>query len=477
MAVMSILMWVGKTAVSKLFDVGLKKVLGVDVRGTTLENWGETMVLAIFTGGSMVPEPTAEMKVEMRFQDIEKQLGELRHDLTELKQKMASFEWKVEKLFYRSREESLWQDMLTLDNLLDSKYAALKSFGLQTYGRSPTPMADRRRRALEIARDIVSSLSPKVMDSRLALLGESVGTGDERVRGFLEIWREQALRDADMGWDGERLASIYSLLEAKFTRALLIQVKCVRLLMEAYEALQREGEEEMGGLDYLVNGYYPVLKAEVDGFRDVVESIAINLQPLPTGTMMPLSVAPEIAGMLAALDLYLGQAMIGNLTAGSGEAQGPRLPAAPAVSACWGRVIVGGTRWVRRAPGSKEAARVVIQANGQAVTLGGTLEVRAVRYTPYTNEKGDTLHRGYQLQVGNDPRDMDRMLVAHFTPADVLPSGLDGTYDARLEDAAGEVLARTKATVLPVALGEAKVPATYGSFTMGFTGGAALRGR
>lgn len=477
MAVFTILFWVGKTAASKLFDVGLKLALGVEVRGTTVENWGQTLVLAIFTGGSMVPEPTAEMKVEMRFREIENQLGELRKDLTELKQKMAAFEWRVEKLFYASREEALWQEMLTLDNLLDSKYAAIKSFGAQTYGRSPTPMADRRRRALEISRDIVSSLGPKIADSRLALMGDDVGTGTERVRGFLEIWREQALRDADAGWDGDRLANIYSLLEAKFTRALLIQVKAVRLLMEAYEALQREGEEEMGGVDYLVDVYHPVLKAEVEGFRNLVESLAINLLPLPTGTMMPLNVAPEIAGMLAALDLYVGQAMIGNVSAGGGQAgAGRKLPEVPALAGAWGRVIVGGSRWIRRAPGAKEPARVVLSGNGKEVALNGTLEVRAVKYTPYEVD-GKKRHQGYQLQVGNEPRDMDRMLLAHFTPTDLLPAGMEGDFEARLEDAGGDTLARTTAKVLTVELGEAKTPATYGTFTMGFTGGAALRGR
>jgi hypothetical protein len=108
--------------------------------------------------------------------------------------------------------------------------------------------------------------------------------------------------------------------------------------------------------------------------------------------------------------------------------------------------------------------------------------VRAVRYTPYEGKDGRKLHQGYQIQVGNEPRDMNAMLVAQFTPADVLPQEFAGwsnpqRLDLALEDANKDVLAQTQALVFPVAVAEGQPAVPYGTFTMSFTGGAAVRGK
>ena len=287
-----------------------------------------------------------------------------------------------------------------------------------------------------------------------------------------------------MGWDNDRLVKIYDLLQAKFTRVLLIQFKCVRLLIEAYETLHAEGASEQDGLDYYSTTFFPTLKREVEGFRDMVESLAVNITPLPTGSMLPYKIPQEVEGMFAGLDMFTAQALGGKLT--NGGAQGGRqLPDAPAVAGCFGRVVIPATRWIRRTPGATEAARVTITTNsGSKVSVKGTLEVRAVKYTPYKNDKGVELHKGYQIQVGNEPRDMDKVLVAHFTPSEVLPADIAASgseprlLDLALETGGGEVLAQTKAYVLPVKVGESQpVSVPYGTFTMSFTGGAGVRGR
>jgi uncharacterized protein YoxC len=477
--IMEAFIWVGAKAGEKLFDVVKDKVLGIEYKDVSVEDWAKTAALAIFAMGSLRPELSFEKKAELRFQDLQRQIDEVKKDIEGLKNDMAAFKWKVETMFYKSREETLWQEMLKLDSAVDSHYTQLASLG-----KSKAALADKRRRASELANNIITSLLSEVTNSRAHMLGEDVGAGAERVRGFIELWRAQALRDADAGWDGDRLTKIYSLLEAKFTRALLIQLKCVRLLMEAYETLHAEDDSEQDAIDYYSNSYYPVLRAEVNAFRDMVESLAVNIMPLPTGSMLPLNVPAEVAGMLAGLDIYTAQALGGKLAAAGAQA-GRRLPEAPAVAGCYGRVVVPATRWVRRAPGSKEEARVTISANGRTVSCKGTLEVRAVSYTPYENDKGATLHKGYQIQVGNDQRDMDRMLVAHFTPSEVLPADIAGPegseprqLDIALEDATGDVLAQTKAYVGPVKVGESKPTSVpYGTFTMSFTGGAGVRGK
>ena len=480
--IVALLIWVGSKAaesaasaiVSKLVSVPVDKALGIEVQGATISAWGETMVLAIFAGGSMRPEPTFEQKVSQRFRDLEDQIGEIRKDLTKLQNEMAAFEWQVQEQFNKSEEGKLWKDTLTLDNTCNSFYAQLSSLG-----KSKAPLEERRRRANELANNIVSSLRPHVANTRMAFLGESVGAGKERVQGFLEIWQQQALRDADLGWDAQRLTDIYVILESKFTRAFLIQVKCVRLLMEAYETLHREDPTEQSGLDFLIDDYHPVLRKEVEGFRDLVETLAVNLIPLPTGQLLPLKVPEEIAGMLARLDMFTAQALSGKVSDGRPAPQGRQLPGVPALAGCWGRVVVPGTRWIRRTAGSKEEARATINAaGGRTLTCKGTLEVRAVKYLPYKNQGGTTLHKGYQLQVGTELRDMDRMLLAHFTPSDVLPADLSGEVDVKLEDQTGDVLAQTRALVVPIPLDEAQTSnAPFGTFTMTFTGGAGLRGR
>jgi hypothetical protein len=467
---------VGKAAASAVFDAIKDKVLGIEYQEVTISDWGKTAALAIFAGQSLRPELSFEKKAELRFNDLQRQIDDVKKDIADLKKDMTAFEWKVDKLFYEAREENLWQEMLNLDNTLDSFYSQVSRLG-----KSSASVEEKRRRARELSDNIITSVQPHVANTRTRLLGEDVGTGSERVRGFVEIWREQALRDADMGWDGDRLAKIYGLLEAKFTRALLIQLKAVRLLMEAYETLHTEEPSEPDALDYYSKDFHPTLKREVEAFRDMIESLAVNLIPLPTGTMLPLNVPPDIAGMLAGLDMFTGQALGGRLPGAT--AQQGRLPEAPAVAGAWGRVLVPGTRWIRRAPGAKEAARATVTApGGQKVSCAGTLEVRAVRYTPYDGKDGRKLHQGYQIQVGNEPRDMDRMLVAQFIPTDVLPqefaaSGRTQTLELALEGADKDVLAQTKALVFAVAVVEGRPAVPYGTFTMSFTGGAAVRGK
>lgn len=476
------LSWVGtkiataavSAVASKLVSIPVDKALGIEVQGATVGAWGETIVLAVFAGQSLTPEPTFEQKVSARFRGLEQQVNELRQDLTELKNEMASFQWQVEGLFNASDEEKLWKDMLAVDHTVDSFYTQLESLG-----QSKKSVEARGQRALELANNIVSSLKPQVANTRMWFTGESVGAGNERVQGFFDIWRQQALRDADMGWDPQRLANIYVLLESKFTRALLIQVKCVRLLMEAYETLHRDDPAEKSRLDFFADVYYPVLREEVEGFRNLIESLAVNLIPLPTGQLLPFTIPEHIAGMLARLDAFTAQALSGKVSEGPAPPDARPLPGVPALAGCWGRVVVPSSRWIGRAAGAKEPARVTLAgAGGRKAVVQGTLEVRAVKYTPYKTKDGRTLHSGYQIQVGNEPRDMDKLLVAHFTPTDVLPRDMDGEVEVKLEDKAGQVLAQTKGYVVPVPLDEEqKTSAPFGAFMMSFTGGAGVRGR
>jgi len=281
------------------------------------------------------------------------------------------------------------------------------------------------------------------------------------------------LREADLGWRGDRLGEIYGLLEDKFTRALLIQVKCARLLMEAHEANRQSKASTKGAADFYADTFYPMLVEEIEAFRDLVESLAINLMPLPNAPTATFEVPGEIALMLGRFDLLAGQVLAGKLASAAPAAGGRKLPELPALAGCWGRVIVPGTRWIRRNPGSSEPASLIIEAPGGKVATEGTLSVAAIPFTPYDDTKGAKLHRGYQLYVSGQPRDMDKMLIVRFTPTKVLPN-IDGTHTVEIADSGG-ALARTPALFGPVQL-SGGVKAPFGMFTMSFTGGAQFKG-
>ncbi|HJQ22938.1 MAG TPA: hypothetical protein VKA60_03405 [Blastocatellia bacterium] len=476
-AIMNGLLWVGQKAGSKLLEVGLEQALGIKIQGITLEAYGKQAVLAIFAMQSMRPEPDFETQAKMRFDKLERQIESLREDLKELKDEMADFRWQVQTLLYEHREEDLWQTMLQIENSADSYYSMI-----QALGTSKASLKTRQENALTLANTILSSpVVANIANTRLALLGDDVGGGGrERVRGLLEIWKQQALREADLGWSGNRLIEIYSLLEAKFTRALLIQLKCARLLMEAHQTRHLDDDSHKSATDYFADQFYPMLKTEVFAFRDIIESLAINLLPLPDQPLSSVKVPSEISVLLAAADLYVARALSGKLKAdAAAPATGRTLEGLPALAGCWGRVIVPGTRWIRRAPGSKEAARATITAQGgRSFTCKGRLEVRSVSYTPYKGKDDKMLHQGYELFVSGTPREMDKMLLAQFVPEEVLPADVKGPLDVRLEDPNGELLAQSQALLVPATVDEkqqATVP--YGTFTMSFTGGAQVRRR
>ena len=475
--IMEALIWVGGKAAGKALDVIKDKILGIEYQDISVEDWGKTAALAIFAGGSLRPELSDEKKALLRFEDLQRQIDDVKKDIDELRGDMSAFKWKVAALFDEAAEQELWGKIIDLDSTLDSYYKQLNDLGT-----SRDTVKEKSEDAKRLAQSIVTNLGAEVAKVRTRLLGGDIGT--VHVKGFLYVWRNQALREADMGWDNQRLVKIYNLLESKFTRALLTQLRCVRLMMEAKQTLFAEKKSNTDAIAYYSQDFFPVLQQEVDGFRDMVESLAVNITPLPTGSLLPYKIPPEVEGMFAGLDLFTSQALGGKL-ANSGAQGGRQLPDVPAISGLFGRVVIPSTRWIRRAPGSKEAARVTITAtHGQMTeTMNGTLEVRAVTYTPYESKKDVQLHKGYQIQVGNDLRDMDKVLIAHFTPSKPLPHAFAYASEPRhldttLETATGEVLAQTKATIIPVKVGDSNsLPVPYGTFTMSFTGGAGVRAK
>src|SRR3954471_15907961 len=181
----TIAIFVGKAAASAVGDAIKNAVLGIEYQDVSIEDWGKTAVLAIFAMQSMRPELKFEKKAEIRMNDLQKQINEVKQDIAALKLDMSAFKWKVDSLFYKNREENLWQEMLNLDNSIESFYTQMA-----TLTQSKATDEKKRERALELATNIISGLLPHIANTRSRLLGDDAGAGDERVRGFLEIWRE-----------------------------------------------------------------------------------------------------------------------------------------------------------------------------------------------------------------------------------------------------------------------------------------------
>src|SRR5947209_4178982 len=180
--VVTVLVWVGtkaasaaaSAAVSKLVSIPVDKVLGIEVEGATVGARMEAVALGLFTG-NMVPDPTYEQKVAKSFRMLETQLGELKKDLTELKNEMSNFQWQVQEMFDAAGEESLWKDMLTLDHKLNTNYAQLTDLWksatqldaegkpkVDGQGKMKFSLEDRRRRAVEMANAVVTNLESEV---------------------------------------------------------------------------------------------------------------------------------------------------------------------------------------------------------------------------------------------------------------------------------------------------------------------------
>jgi hypothetical protein len=80
---MTIIVYIGKAAVTKLIEAGFKKAMGVELQGSTVGDWAETLALAVFTGAPMVPEPTFEQKANRRFHELEIEISNLKDDIAD----------------------------------------------------------------------------------------------------------------------------------------------------------------------------------------------------------------------------------------------------------------------------------------------------------------------------------------------------------------------------------------------------------
>src|ERR1044071_7494782 len=126
---MTIVLYIGKAAVSKLVEAGLKKAMGIEMNGSTVGAWGEQLALAIFTRASLRPEPTFEQKAAQKFHELDVEISGLKKDIVDLQNEMAEFKWKVQTMLFEAREEDLWQTMLQVENASESHYTRIKNLG------------------------------------------------------------------------------------------------------------------------------------------------------------------------------------------------------------------------------------------------------------------------------------------------------------------------------------------------------------
>jgi hypothetical protein len=197
--------------------------MSVELQGSTVGDWAETLALAVFTGAPIVPEASFEQKANRRFHELEVEIANLKDDIADLQNEMADFKWQVQTLLYEAREEDIWQTMPQIENSADAHYKRLKLLG-----DSKESIEIRKKRSLELADMILaSSLVENIDNTQLAFVGSTVGAGKQRVRGFLEIWRQQALSEADLDWKGDRLQQILQIGTSPIREGRLGQRNCI----------------------------------------------------------------------------------------------------------------------------------------------------------------------------------------------------------------------------------------------------------
>ena len=473
----AVLTFVGSKVGGAVVGLVIKQALGVQVDGASIEAWSQQLVLGVFFGGGLVPQ-TLQQKLDGKFEEIDGQLAAINTKITNLQNDVDQFKWNVGQLFLKADEQTLWRQMLSIKNssdAIDARISQLRS--------STDTVANQQAQVRTLANSILNdgTVAGHIQDVSDALLGSTISAGNTKVRGLLEIWGEQALQEADLGIKGQPLADIYQLIQDKFTVALLVQAQCGRLIGNAMDALHQIQPSQPSAQQYYTGTFYPLLVKEVEGFRRIVEALAVNLLPMPLFSAGDFPVPTEIAGILALADAFAVQILSGRTSSQPLLAGALNLPGVNALSGFWGRLFIPGSHWISMRDGSEMRAQLVVTTRAtQPATyrLSGTLRVQAVKYNPQIGATGSGMNRGYVLYVGGEARDMDSMLMAQFRPTEVVPSSLSGIVDVVLQDRAGVVLAKTVAEVTSLPTGvanQANVP--FGFFASVFTGGMEIQPR
>lgn len=454
-------------------DKAVSEALGLEVGGASIGAWLEQAPLGILLGRGLRPEPTLEQTVNLKFAEVDRQIAEIRVKIEQLTQEVSQFKFDVDSALREQDEKDLFREIFQVEADCDATFSAIRDLGL-----SKSPLEVRVQSALELTNSIrlTSTKAANMENCRSFMLGRDSGVG-KRLPGFFEIWGDQALREIDLK-GAERTLPAYRTLENKFIRVLLIQAKCARLLAEAHEANHQRVPTEIGAAEFYAKKFYPILAEEVAAFRSMIETLAVNLLPLPSTDFFPFRISQEIADMLAAVDLLAGRLLSGRID----NTPVKTVPATFFLAGCWGRIIVPGTRWIRRPAGTQEQAAIAISGAGLEVTCRGQIEIRTVNFRPYKDSAGKTRHQGYQLRVGDQLRDFDSMLMVEFIPSEAIAQGpvsdSGGRIGVTLSTASGTVLARATGAVTNLTLDtERQLRVPFGAFVAAFSGGATVIGK
>jgi hypothetical protein len=131
MTMATVLVFVGKQIAGTVVSMALKKALGVEVQGASIEAWGTQIVLGVFFGKGLVPGPSFEQEVAGKFQAIDAQLATINNKITSLQTDVDQFKWNVSKRFLLSDEQAVWRHLLSIKNSADAVDARMGN--LSTY--------------------------------------------------------------------------------------------------------------------------------------------------------------------------------------------------------------------------------------------------------------------------------------------------------------------------------------------------------
>ncbi|MBW4481537.1 MAG: hypothetical protein KME14_03235 [Tildeniella torsiva UHER 1998/13D] len=131
---------------------------------------------------------------------------------------------------------------------------------------------------------------------------------------LFDIWQKQAMQETEGFTDNKDIDLIvfYQKIEKKFASILLIQLRYMQILLDAYRvhyATPLDSQVRMTPQEFLDWFYKIVFEPEVSGFVDLVEQWLINIFPYPQSPASRVEIPEEIRQVLVQVNYFAGKTL------------------------------------------------------------------------------------------------------------------------------------------------------------------------
>lgn len=388
----------------------------------TYEEWQDLIFTIAFTG-NFPPEDKIDI--------LDRQLSQTNQRIDILEERVLALSELIE-----SRVQYLRSNILTTAerNLL-LKVALEDNFFEYELPRMHRPFLGRTDRktpqeiAHQHAQNILQgeSIHQESMTSIKSILMQPKASENA---SLFDIWQKQAMQETEgfAGNENSNLIVFYQKIQKKFASILLIQLRYMQLLLEAYRvhyATPLDSEVRMTPQEFIDWFYEIVFEPELRGFIDLVEQWLINIFPYPQSPASRVEVPEDIRQILVQLNYFVDQTLKPIQEYVTYFRQSGKVTAIAQPEALQGRIFIPGDRWRTYKSGSKLLVRLVDSSSGgQQFDAIGLLEFQSVKFLP--PEQNGAM-RGLGLLVGGRWKYYPELLMAKFVPhhtlIDSVPAG------------------------------------------------------